>query len=110
MKNKSTGPSSIPVKLLKIALPVIINPLCKLINHSFITGIFPDAVKISKVIPIFKAGSTQDNYRPISLLSIFSKIIEKLMHTRLYLFLEQHTKQYFDLNLVFRKMNQPFTH
>ena len=43
-------------------------------------------------MPIFKAGSTQDvnNYRPISLLSIFSRIIEKLMHTRLYLFLEQH--------------------
>ena len=59
-EKKSTGPSSIPVKLLKIALPVIINPLCKLVNHSFITGIFPDAVKISKVIPIFKAGSTQD--------------------------------------------------
>ena len=91
-EKKSTGPSSIPVKLLKIALPVIINPLCKLINHSFKTGIFPDAVKISKVIPIFKAGSTHDvnNYRPISLLSIFSKIIEKLMHTRLYLFIEQH--------------------
>ena len=73
-ENKSSGPSSIPVKLLKIALPVIINLLCK-----FTT---PDTVKISKAIPIHKGGSTQDvnNYRPISLLSIFSKIIEKLMH------------------------------
>ena len=58
-EKKSTGPSSIPMKLLKIALPVVINPLRKLINHSFITGIFPDAVKISKVIPILEAGSTQ---------------------------------------------------
>ena len=93
-ENKSSGPASILVKLLKIALPAIINPLCKLINHYFITGIFPDAVKITKVIPILKAGSTQDvnNYRSISLLSIFSKIIEKLMHMRLYSFLEQHIK------------------
>ena len=65
-EKKYSGPSSIPVKLLKMALPVIINPLCKLINHSFIPGIFPDAVEITKVIPILKAGSTQDvnNYRP----------------------------------------------
>ena len=83
-EKKSSGPSSIRVELLKIAPPVIINPLCKLINHSFITGIFSDTVKITKVIPILKAGSTLyvNNYRPISLLSIFSKIIEKLMHTR----------------------------
>ena len=102
--NKSSGPSSIPVKLLKIALPVIINPLCKLINHSFPTGIFPDAVKISKVIPIHKGGSTQDvnNYRPISLLSIFSKIIEKLMHMRLYSFLEQQ-KSMFPSQFGFQK-------
>ena len=53
-------PSSIPVKLLKIAQPVIINPLCKLINRSFDTDIFPDAIKISKVIPICKAGLSQD--------------------------------------------------
>ena len=102
--NKSSGPSSIPVKLLKIALPVIINPLRKLINHSFTTGIFPDAVKISKVIPIHKGGSTQDvnYYRPISLLSIFSKIIEKLMHIRLYLFLEQQ-KSIFPSQFGFQK-------
>ena len=72
-ENKSSGPSSIPVNLLKIALPFITTPLCKLINHSFDSGVFPDAIKISKVIPIYKAGSSQDinNYRPISLLSIF---------------------------------------
>ena len=102
--NKSSGSSSIPVKLLKIALPVIINPLCKLINHSFTSGIFPDTVKISKVIPIHKGGSTQDvnNYRPISLLSIFSKIIEKLMHMRLYSFLEQQ-KSIFPSQFGFQK-------
>ena len=57
---------------------------------SFSTGEFPEKLKIVKVIPIHKGGSTQDinNFRPISLLSIFDKIIEKIMHTRLYDFLE----------------------
>ena len=59
---------------------------------SFITGEYPNLLKIVKVIPIHKSGSTQDvnNYRPISLLSIFDKIIEKLMHKRLYNFLYQN--------------------
>ena len=56
------------------------------------TSLFPDALKLGKVIPIFKSGSKLDinNYRPISLLSTFSKIIEKLMHHSLYKFLENN--------------------
>ena len=62
----------------------------KIINKSFELGIFPKALKLAKVIPIFKAGSRLDvnNYRPISLLPTFSKIIEKIMHKRLSSFLE----------------------
>ena len=61
-----------------------------MINESFETSIFPDKLKIAKVIPAFKKGltSTKSNYRQISLLSIFSKIFEKLMHKRLHKFLE----------------------
>ena len=61
-----------------------------LINGSFSTGIFPDKLKIAKVIALHKKGATDDpaNYRPISLLSVFSKIFEKIMHKRLYNFLE----------------------
>ena len=57
---------------------------------SLLTGEYPDLLKVVKVIPIHKGGSTQEvnNYRPISLLSIFDKIIEKLMHKKLYTFLE----------------------
>ena len=64
--------------------------LVTLINESFLTGIFPDKLKIAKVIAIHKKGATDDpsNYRPISLLSVFSKIFEKIMHKRLYNFLE----------------------
>ena len=92
-ENKAIGPSSIPIKLLHIAAPYIIIPLSKLINLSFVTGIFPEAIKIAKVIPTHKSGSTQEinNFRPISLLSIFSKIIEKVMHHRLYSFLQEQS-------------------
>ena len=90
LQNKSAGPASIPVKLLKLIPDLIIIPLCNIINLSFVSGSFPDPLKIAKVIPIHKNGSTQDmsNYRPISLLSIFDKIMEKIMHKRLYKFLE----------------------
>ena len=79
LNNKSTGPFSIPTKLLSLIPDML--PLCKIINTSFSTGKYPDALKIVKVVPIHKEGSTQDvnNFRPISLSSIFDKIIEKLM-------------------------------
>ena len=69
---------------------LIILPLCKIINTSFITGAYPDKLKIAKVIPAHKRGSTEDlnNSRPISSLSMCDKIMEKLMHRRLYDFLE----------------------
>ena len=80
--SKSSGPSNIPIKLLTISAPCLTLPLCKLINLYFTTGIFPDAIKVAKVIPIFKSGLSDDmnNYIPISLLSVFSKLIEKIMH------------------------------
>ena len=57
---------------------------------SLSTGTYPNILKIVKVIPIHKGGCTQDlnNFRPISLLSIFDKIIEKIIHSELYMFLE----------------------
>ena len=93
LQNKATGPSSIPLKLLHIVADLIVFPLCHIINMSFSKGIFPEKLKIVKVIPIHKGGSTPDinNCRPISLLSIFDKIIEKMMHRRLYDFLEHHS-------------------
>src|SRR6218665_36205 len=54
--------------------------------NSFSTGIVPEALKIAKVVPIFKGGNSEDiaNYRPISILPYFSKILEKVMYERLY--------------------------
>ena len=97
LENKSTGPTSIPLKLLTLIPDLIIVPFAYIINMSLQTGEYPDLLKMVKVIPIHKGGSSQDvnNYRPISLLSIFDKLIEKLMHKRLYSFLEKN-------NILFR--------
>ena len=54
-------------------------------------GVFPDGMKIARVIPLFKNGNISDftNYRPISLLSQFSKILEKIFHNRMMSFIEE---------------------
>ena len=72
-------------------------------KRTYQLGVFPDLFKIAKVIPIHKKGSKVEvsNYRPISLLSNISKIFEKLMHSRLYKFLEKFNCLY-DLQFGFR--------
>lgn len=89
--NKSTGPFSIPVKVLKCLGSVLSRPLEIVFNHTFSTGIVPNNLKIANIIPIFKKGlqTSLNNYRPISLLSIFNKLLEKLMYKRLLAFLEK---------------------
>ena len=96
MEKLYIGPYSIPIFLLKILSEHIATPLCDIINDSFSNGIFPGMMKLAKVVPLYENNSPEDpsNYRPISLLSVLSKITEKLMHTRLYNFLEQHNVLY----------------
>ena len=102
--SKSAGPNSIPNKIIKQISMSISIPISNLCNHSFMTGICPDILKVSKVIPIHKKDSKLEivNYRPISLLSNINKILEKLMFNRLYLFLELHNCIY-DLQFGFRE-------
>ena len=90
--NKSTCPYSIPVKLIKILKYFLSHPLNLLFNCSFSMGVVPDKIKIARVIPIHKGGSqaVESHYRPISLLSIFNKIIEKLMYKRLMKYLDKY--------------------
>ena len=71
--------------------------LCILINKSLKEGVFPDKLKIAKVRPLFKAGDEQnpDNYRPISLLPVISKILEKFVYVKLVSHLEKHNVLYY---------------
>ena len=107
LDNKSTGSQSIPIKLLKLVLDLILIP----IYHSFQTGVFPDALKLSEVIPIYKGGSTEElnNYRPISLRSIFDKIIEKICIKDCMIFYKS-IMFFFKVNLGFSKIIQQLLH
>ena len=95
-KNKSTLDTK--VEALKIANTsfTFTNTLAKILNSSFQQGIFPQALKLAKVVPIHKEGAKNDvkNYRPISLLSVFSKIYEKIMHNRVLEFLNNNKLLY----------------
>ena len=87
--SKSVGPYGIPTNILKLSCSVLSKPLVKLINFSFSEGTFPNLLKFANVIPVFKKGDNLDynNYRPISLISNIGKLIEKVVHKRLYSFL-----------------------
>ena len=89
---KSTDSSGIDMSIIKSIIDTIAAPFTHICNISFLTGIFPTQMKIAKVIPIHKSGDKHSftNYRPISLLSQFSKIIEKLFATRLDSFVDKH--------------------
>ena len=93
---KSIGPNSIATRFSKQFYKEISIPIEKLINLSFETEIFPDALKLARIIPIFKKGDLLqcNNYRPISLTSDISKIMEKLVHQRLCIFLENSNVLY----------------
>ena len=93
---KSSGHDGISVKLIQNAINDIIDPLLFVLNLSFETGTFPSELKIAKVIPLHKKGNlySTTNYRPISLLSNFGKILEKLMYVRIMSFLKSHNILY----------------
>ncbi|XP_046686943.1 uncharacterized protein LOC124372582 [Homalodisca vitripennis] len=86
LKNKtSSGLDEISAKLVKHCAETIIAPLVDVINKSFKSGIFPSALKVSKVYPKLKKGVSTNlsNYRPISIIPTFSKIFEKIVLKRL---------------------------
>jgi hypothetical protein len=77
---------------LKLVSHVVCGPLAKIFNKCISDGCFPEELKLAKVIPLYKSGSPQlmNNYRPISLLSLFSKIFEKIIKARLLDYTEQN--------------------
>ena len=79
-------------KLLKEIGPIISQQLCLIINQSLCTGIFPDRLKLAKVVPLFKKGDKLlfENYRAISLLTAISKIFERVIFNQLHDHLTKH--------------------
>ena len=94
--NKSTGPNSIPTKILKPRKNDISTQLSDIFDVSFSTGVFPYILKIAKAVPTFKKQSklVYSNYCPISLLSNLEKKIGKLMYSRIFKFLNDSSSIY----------------
>ena len=90
--NKAVGYDNIPAYFLKIAAPTLAPYLRSCFDFVFTHGIFPDIRKIAKIVPIHKKGEKENpnNFRPISILNCFSKILEKMIHQRILPFLDKH--------------------
>ena len=89
---KSPGPNGIPLKYIRMSAQIIAPILAKLFNSCIQSGTYPEILKISQNIPLFKSGAKDQccNYKPISLLSPISKIFEKCLYERLYSYFEKN--------------------
>ena len=87
--SKATGPDCINPRLLREAAPILKYPLCKLFNISLSLSSFPSEWKLANVTPVFKNDSPGilKNYRPISLISIIGKVMERCVYKHIYNFL-----------------------
>lgn len=91
-RKKATGCDDLPSTFLKDSRNVIKSPLSHIINLSMKSGVVPTEWKTARIVPIYKSGprAAFDNYRPISILPIISKVIEKIVHKQLIVFLEEN--------------------
>ena len=99
--NKAGGHDNIPAYFLKTAVPTLAPCLRSFFDFVFTNGIFPHICKIAKIVPIHKKGEKDNlnNFRPISILNCFSKILEKMIHQHILPFLNKHkilTPQQYD--------------
>ena len=108
LKSSSAGWDSISTDIVKSCFPCFITPLTHVMNLSIAYGVFPDELKIARVIPIFKSGDSDvfSNYRPVSVLALFSKILERLMYVRLLEFINEN-KILYKLQFGFREGHSP---
>ena len=89
--NESHGLYFCPTRVLKCASGLLCHVLAEIFNSSILLGTYPAKLKMSKIIPIFKTDDETEpnNYRPISLLSDFNRIFEKLIYKRMKVFIDE---------------------
>ena len=99
----SSGHDNISNLLLKRLKKIVIPIMCKLCNASLSSGVFPEIMKLAEVVPLYKGKNPHEecNYRPISLLTTISKILEKVVYSRVYHFLD-NIKQIYENQYGFR--------
>ena len=93
--SKAYGIDNISPRVVKESIFYFVEPLCYIFNKSISTGVFPESLKEAKVIPLglyIKKNSKQniDNYRPVSILPVLSKLLERVMYNRVYDFLAKY--------------------
>ena len=93
MRNSSAGHDALRPQLLKENGDSFVKPITHIVNLSLSQGVVPDALKIAQITPVYKAGdcSCINNYRPISVLTALSKILEKIVSKRVTSFLDKHS-------------------
>jgi len=86
----------IPARFIVDSADVIAHPLAHVINLSLIQGIVPDELKAARVVPIFKKSDKTkvENYRPVSILAVFSKIFERVVYDQVEFSLKEHNYLY----------------
>ena len=87
--NKATGIDDLPIRAIKMGLNKLAEPITTLINRIITEGIIPKELKTALTTPVYKKGDADDpnNYRPISVLPIISKVMEKVLSEQLYTYL-----------------------
>ena len=96
LKISSAGWDDIHSKIVKTSYDIYLDVMTHVFNLSITKGIFPKELKVAKVVALFKSDDCMllNNYRPVSILPVFSKILEKLMYSRLLSFINKHNLLY----------------
>ena len=108
LKDSSAGWDTISSKIVKTSYVFFLTPLTHIMNLSLSKGVVPSELKIAKVIPLFKSGDPMQfsNYRPVSVLPVFSKVLERLMYSRLLSFINKN-KLLYKFQFGFREDHSP---
>ena len=94
--NKATGLDDISSRFVRDGASIIACPLTHVINLSLIQGIVPEDLKSDRVVPLFKKNNKKEvgNYRPVSILTILSKVFERALYDQIEFFLDQRQLLY----------------